>query len=99
MAATKKKKELTYKDKPVYRKGNKLYYGDLSEPLILALEILETKKVGDVDVATKVKFSIQDNTVDELGTGTDFRVGERDDLYKAFDIGTWWLQDALSSMK
>lgn len=98
MAAAKKKKALTYKGKPVYRKGNKLFYGNLEDDLILVLEILDTKKVEDVEVATKVKFSIQDNTVEEVGTGTNYRSGEREDLYKAFDIGAWWLQDALASM-
>ena len=39
-------------------------------------------------------FHIQDNT-GELGNGVNYRTGERDDLYKAFDIGAWWLQDAL----
>ena len=99
MAATKKKRVLSYKGKPVYRKGNKLFYGNLEDPLILMLEITETKKVQNINVATKVKFSIQDNTVEEIGTGTNFRTGERDDLYKAFDIGAWWLQDALTSFQ
>ena len=53
MAAAKKKKGLTYKGKPVYRKGNILYYGNLEDNLILALEITETKKVGDYDIAKK----------------------------------------------
>jgi len=99
MAATKKKKILTYKGKPVYRKGNKLFYGNLEDPLILMLEITETKKQQNINVATKVKFSIQDNSVEEIGTGTNYRTGERDDLYKAFDIGAWWLQDALTSFQ
>lgn len=99
MAAAKKKKVLTYKGKPVYKKGNKLFYGNLEDPLILMLEIAETKKVQNINVATKVKFSIQDNNVDEIGTGTNYRSGEREDLYKAFDIGAWWLQDALASFQ
>ena len=99
MAAAKKKKVLTYEGKPVYRKGNKLFYGNLEDPLILMLEIAETKKVQNINVATKVKFSIQDNNVDEIGTGTNYRSGEREDLYKAFDIGAWWLQDALASFQ
>ncbi|MDY3929298.1 MAG: hypothetical protein SOZ34_08065 [Clostridia bacterium] len=98
MAAAKKAKDLTFKGKPIYRKGNKIYYGNLDDKLILEIEILETKKVGDVDVSTKVRFSIQDNTVDEVGTGINYRTGERDNLYKAFDMGAWWLQDALSTM-
>lgn len=99
MAAEKKKKMLTYRGKPVYRKGNTIYYGNLEDQLILVLEVAETKKVGKLKVATKVKFSIQDNTVDELGTGMKYRVGEREDLFKAFDIGSWWLQDALNSLQ
>lgn len=97
MAAAKKKKVLTYKGKPVYRKGSKIFYGNLEDPLILVLDIVESKNVGGLKVGTKIKFSIQDNTVDEIGTGTNYRSGEREDLYKAFDIGSWWLQDALSS--
>ena len=97
-AAVKKKKELTYKGKPIYRRGNTIYYGDLSERLILVLEILETEKKGDLEVTKKVKFHIQDNTGDELGKGMNYRSGERENLYKAFDIGSWWLQDALDQM-
>lgn len=97
MATAKKKKALTYKGKPIYRKGNKIFYGNLEDPLILVLDIVETKNVNGLKVGTKIKFSIQDNTVDEVGTGTNYRSGEREDLYKAFDIGAWWLQDALSS--
>ena len=94
MAAAKKAKFLTYKDKPVIRQGNTIYYGDLSKRLILVLEIVETEEKNGIPVTKKVKFHIQDNT-GELGKGTNYRSGERDNLYKAFDIGAWWLQDAL----
>ena len=96
MATAKKTKVLTYKDKPVYRQGNKIYYGDLSKRLILVLEIVESEEKNGIQVAKKVKFNIQDNT-GELGKGTNYRSGERENLYKAFDIGAWWLQDALES--
>ena len=94
MATQKKPKVLTYKDKPVYRQGNVIYYGDLSKRLILVLEIVETEEKNGVTVSKKVKFHIQDNT-GELGKGVNYRSGERDNLFKAFDIGAWWLQDAL----
>lgn len=95
MAAVKKSKELTYKGKPVYRQGNRIYYGDLDERLILVMDILETEQRVDVAITKKVKFHIQDNTGPVLGEGTNYRSGERDNLYSAFDIGSWWLQDAL----
>ena len=95
MAAAKKQKELTYKDKPIYRKGNVIYYGDLSERLILVMEIVDSEEKNGIKITKKVKFHIQDNT-GELGKGVNYRSGERDNLYKAFDIGAWWLRDALS---
>ena len=94
MAAVKKKKILTYRGKPVYRVGNTIYYGNPEDRLILVMEIVETEKVGNYDITKKVKFHIQDNT-GELGKGQNYRSGEREDLFKAFDIGSWWLQDAL----
>ena len=58
------------------------------------LDITETKKVGDLDAAQKVLIQVMDNT-GELGKGQIFRKAERDNLYKALDIGEWWLKDAI----
>ncbi len=90
----KKKKQLTYKGKPIYRQGNRIYYGNLDEDLVLVIDIVETKKVSGHEITKKVVFGIQDNT-GELGQGAVYRKGERENLYKAFDMGSWWLQDAL----
>lgn len=92
--ADKKKKVLTYNDKPIMRCGNRIYYGNLEDKLILVLDIMKTKKVNDMDVATEVLVQVMDNT-GELGKGQVFRKATRDDLYKALDIGEWWLKDAL----
>ena len=96
--ATKKKKMLTYKGKPVYRQGNRIYYGNLEDDLILVIDIVESKKEKGHEITKKAVFEIQDNT-GELGKGATFRKGERDNLYKAFDLGGWWLQDALDMQK
>ncbi len=92
--AVKKKKTLTYNGKPIIRCGNRIYYGNLEDKLILVLDITKTKKVKDLDVATEVLVQVMDNT-GELGKGQVFRKATRDDLYKALDIGEWWLKDAL----
>ena len=90
MAAVKKKKGLMYKGKPLLRCGNRIYYGNLEDKLILALDIVESSKKQDVDVS-------MDNT-GELGKGQVYRKCERENLYKAIDIGEWWLQDAMKMM-
>lgn len=94
MAAVKKKKLLTYKGKPLIRCGDRIFYGELTDKYILVLDILETKDVKDVKAASKVKIQLMDNT-GELGKGQVYRKTERENLYKAIDIGEWWLQDAL----
>lgn len=83
-----------YKGKPLIRCGDKIYYGNLEDKYILVLEILETKDMQDIKVSTKVKIQLMDNT-GEFGKGQVYRKAERENLYKAIDIGEWWLQDAL----
>lgn len=93
--AVKKKKILTYKDKPVLRVGDTIYYGDPSEKYILVLDILDGTPSGEISRTTKVSIKLMDNT-GELGKGKVFRQSERENLYKAFDMGAWWLQSALT---
>lgn len=89
-----RKKGMTYKGKPVYRVGDRIYYGNLEDRFILALDVAEKEKLGETEVPTKVKILLMDNT-GKLGEGQIYRKAERADLYHAFDIGEWWLKDAL----
>jgi len=91
----KKKKQFMYRGKPIYRIGNTIYYGDLSEKYIMKLDILETKTVKDIEAATNVRINIIENTGD-LGSGTVVRKSDRPDLYTALDTGEWWLKMALN---
>lgn len=93
----KKKLGMEYKGKPLYRKGDRIYYGNLEDKYILVLDILEKKPANGIDVATKVRLQIQDNENGPIGSGTVFRQSEKDNLYKALDIGEWWLYKALKN--
>ena len=50
---------LSYKGHPLRRKDNLIYYGTMAEKYIIMLQILDTKKVDDLDVATKVAVQLQ----------------------------------------
>ena len=91
----KKKKQFTFRDKPLFRSGNTLYYGEPGERYMLQLDILETKDVKDIQTATKVKIKLIANTGD-FDSPQVFRESEREDIYTALDIGQWWLKTALS---
>ena len=91
----KKKKQFTFREKPLFRSGNTLYYGDPGERYMLQLDILETKDIKDIKSATKVKIKLIANTGD-LDSPQVFRESEREDIFTALDIGQWWLKTALS---
>ena len=50
--------KLTYKGKPLVRKDNELYYGRMTDPYVLRMQILSTKSVGGMDVADKVHIQV-----------------------------------------
>lgn len=50
--------KLTYKGKPLVRKDNELYYGSMTDPYVLYLQILTTTPVGEQQVADKVHLML-----------------------------------------
>ena len=90
------KKILTYKGHPLMRKDNLIYYGSMADSHIVMLQILETKKVNDIDVATRVSVQLQ--LTDPAAKSRD-RIGkksEKSGLYTALDFGCVWLERALA---
>lgn len=90
-------KTLEYKGHPLQRKDNIIYYGSFADKYIAMLQILETKKVKDLDVATKVSVQLQ--LTDPLIKSKDrvVKKSEKDSLYLAIDVAAVWLDRALSS--
>ena len=66
MADVKKGQGLVYKNHPLRRIDNMIYYGSMADKYIVMFQILETKK-------------------------------EKDSLYAAMDVGSIWLERALSN--
>ena len=59
MADTKKPEGLVYKGHPLRRVDNFIYYGSMADEYIVMLQILETKKEKDMDVASRVSVQLQ----------------------------------------
>ena len=77
-------KILTYMGKPLVRQGQYLFYGDPEDKVILFMNILETKKDGELDVASKVLVQIQ-STDDSLGFNEKvIKQCEKKSFYEAF---------------
>lgn len=87
---------LSYKGHPLRRKDNLIYYGTMAEKYIIMLQILDTKKVDDMDVATKVSVQLQLTDPDLKSRDRVVKKSEKDSLYAAMDVASVWLERALS---
>ena len=88
---------LEYKGHPLQRKDNIIYYGSFADKYIVMLQILDTKKVKDLDVATKVSVQLQLTDPSVKSRDRIVKKSEKDSLYTAIDIAVVWLERALSS--
>ena len=87
---------LQYKGRPLMRKENIIYYGSMADSHIVMLQILETKKMGDMDIATRVSVQLQ--LTDPAARSRDriVKKSEKDGFYTALDLGCVWLERALA---
>lgn len=88
---------LKYKGHPLRRKDNLIYFGSMADKYIIMLQIMETKKVKDLDVASKVSIQLQ---LTDSGIKSRDRIvkkTEKDSLYTAIDVAAVWLERALAS--
>ena len=87
---------LVYKDPPLRRVGNMIYYGSMADPYIILMQVKETKKEKDLEVATKVSVELQRTGADLRSRDRVVKRSEKDGLYSAMDISAIWLERALA---
>jgi hypothetical protein len=86
---------LMYKGHPLMRKDNIIYYGSMADSHIVILQVLETKKMGDTDIATRVSVQLQLTDPSARSRDRVVKKGEKPGLYTALDFGSVWLSRAL----
>lgn len=90
--AEQKQEYLTYKGRPLVRKGDTLYYGDMSEQYVIKLTIIESERDGDIQHSSKVLVQMLDTDQ----KGHVLKKSEKNGLYEAMDIGAIWLDRTLA---
>ena len=90
-------KELEYKGHPLRRKDNIIYFGSMADKYIIMMQILETKMVEDMDVATKASVQLQLTDPELKSRDRGVKKSEKDSLYAAMDVASVWLERALAS--
>ena len=92
---TDKNEILMYKGHPLMRKDTMVYYGSMADEYIVMLQVLETRKVNDLDVATRVSVQLQRTDPSVKSRDRVVKRGEKDGFYTALDVGCVWLERAL----
>lgn len=90
MAKKKEQTALIYKGRPLVKRGNTVIYGDINDKYYIHISILETENIDDLELANDVIVSLMEN-------GKIIKKVEREGIYRALDIGAFWLEDALAN--
>ena len=93
----KEKIPLVYKGHPLRRKDNLIYYGSMADKYIIMLQVMDTKKVDDLDVATRVAVQLQLTDPDLKSRDRVVKKTEKDSLYAAMDVAAVWLARSLAN--
>lgn len=88
---------LVYKGHPLRRKDNLIYYGSMADKYIIMMQVMDSKKVKDLDVATKVSVQLQLTDPDLKSRDRVVKKSEKDSLYAAMDVAAVWLARALAN--
>ena len=88
----KKSEFFCFKGKPLVRKDNTLYYGNMTDPYVAIMRIKDSEIYKDLNLAKRV--SIQLISTDESINLKDrvVKTGEKKGLYSAIDVVDTWLQ-------
>ncbi len=99
MSAKKEEKILTYKGRALTRKDKVLYYGSMADKYIIMLQIVDSKELSDIELATRVSLQLQLTDPSIKSKDRIVKKTETEGLYQAMDIATIWLERALASDK
>lgn len=91
-----KNEGLVYKNHPLRRIGNMIYYGSMAEPYIIMMQVKETKKEKDLEIATKISVELQRTAKDLRSRDRIVKKSEKNSLYEAMDVSAIWLERALA---
>ncbi len=91
--------KLTYKGHPLVRCGNDIYYGSMSDPYVIYLQILTTKKENGADVADKVHIVLLSTDDSKPLPERIVRQANKSGLFNALSFGDIMLQSQLKAEK
>lgn len=84
----------TYKGYPLVRNKNTIYYGYMSDPFVIMMQIMSTKNENGNEIADKVKVYKMSTDANADPLKAFVNTAERDSLFEALDLAEAWLERA-----
>lgn len=91
--------QLTYKGRPLVRCGNDIYYGSMTDPYIVYLQILTTRQENGIDVADKVHIVLLSTDDSKPLPERIARQANKVGLFNALSFGDIMLRGQLKENK
>ncbi len=82
---------MMYKNYPIVRKENEIYFGYMSDPYVVYLKIEQAQKQQDLIVSKSIKIYQMSTDLEHPDIK---KQAERDNLYEALDVALAWLNRA-----
>lgn len=95
MADNKKEKFLEYKGKPLVRCDKTIYYGNMNDPYVICLNVLDEKNLEDLKLSGRVVIQLINTDPDVSPKDKIVKKSEKTGLFNALDLGAVWLERAL----
>lgn len=97
--AEEKKEFLIYKNRPLVRSKNILYYGDMRDPYVVMLQIMETKQTGNEETAGRIVLQMMSTNPKADPSDMVLKRSERVGLYNSLDLAAAWLDRQLGPIE
>lgn len=87
--------KLMYKGRPLVRSKNDIYYGNLSDPYVIFMQVLTTKEENGVQMPDRIHVTLLSTDTTKSPLERMVKQSDKNGLWSALDIGVIWLERAL----
>lgn len=87
---------LSYKGRPLMRKDAIIYYGSMADKYIIMLEVLSADQKDGYSLANRISIQLQYTDPEISSKDRVVKSAERDSLFDAMELGSIWLERAMS---
>lgn len=93
------KAKVNYKGRPLVRSKNEIYYGNMSDPYVINMQVLSTKEENGEELPDKISIALLSTDVSLDLPDRLVRQSMKNGLFNALDFATVMLERALADEK